>query len=54
MTIIGIAGAEIRETLVGGTIAIVGTGARVDGLTTTVTIATVGGTITLSTGRDYL
>jgi hypothetical protein len=49
MTIIGIAAAEIRETLVGGTIAIVGTRDRVDGLTTTVTIATVGGTITLST-----
>ena len=51
MTIIDIAAAEIRETMVGGTIAIVGTGARVDGLATTVTIGTVGETITASTGR---
>jgi hypothetical protein len=51
MTIIDIAAAEIRETTVGGTIAIIGTGAGMHGLTTTVTIATAGGTITVSTGR---
>jgi hypothetical protein len=52
MTIIDTAAAEIRETMVGGTIAIVGTGAGLDGLTTTVTIGTVGGTITVLTGRN--
>jgi hypothetical protein len=51
MTIIDIAAAEIRETMIGGTIAIVGTGAGMLGLTTTVTTVTAGGTITVSTGR---
>ena len=51
MTIIDIVTAEIRETMVGGTIAIVGKGARVDGLTTTVTTGTAGGTTTVSTVR---
>jgi hypothetical protein len=50
MTIIDIVTAEIRETMVGGTIAIVGTGARVDGLTTTATIGMVGGTGSVLTG----
>ena len=51
MTIIDIAAVEIRETMVGGTIAIVGTGAAMHGLTTTVTVATAGGIITVSTVR---
>ena len=51
MTIIDIVTAEIRETKIGGTIAIVGTGARVGGLTTTVTIGMVGGTGSVLTGR---
>jgi hypothetical protein len=51
MTIIGTAAAEIREMMVGGTIAIGGITAEVDGLTTTVTTGTAGGTTTVSTVR---
>ena len=51
MTIIGTI-AETREGTVLGTIAIVGIAAGVDGLTTTVTAGTAGGTITVSTGRN--
>jgi hypothetical protein len=51
MTIMVTAAAEIREAIVGGTIAIVGIAAEVDGLTTIATAGTAGGTTTVSTVR---
>ncbi len=50
MTIIGTI-AEIREGMVLGTIAIVGIAAGVDGLITTVTAGTAGGTTIVSVVR---
>ena len=51
MTIIGTAAAEIREAMVLGTIAIDGIAAGMDGLTTTVTAGTAGGTTIVSIVR---